>query len=183
MQLVSPNQAPEDGSPRIKYPPDYDRKAQKVVLSAYYKLKDNAPRSFPFVSEHLADKRYALTEDAGDFMKNYLVRDLCRDVIVGNLQPDVWGHKPGGTSYRTRPRQPDYIRHFGVLGFGKKDWWMAHRDKSLIDLQIEVMEFVVAEAKKQPDKYTQDELSKWNLELEKLQTTKTPRRTPSMFSQ
>jgi hypothetical protein len=88
-----------------------------------------------------------------------------------------------GTSFRRRPNQPDYIDHFGLTSPARAaEWWKTHQGKSLAELQIEVMEWIIAEAEKQPDKYKGKEMDSVRDVLKQVQLSKTPRRPPSMFS-
>jgi hypothetical protein len=173
--LVSPNQAPRTGNPYAQYPVGYDRAAQKRVLRAFHKLRELAPRSFPFLFDHFDDKRYALTADSGDVDKNYTVGQLCRDVLVSHLQPDVWDHKEGGTSFRRRPSEPDYIGHYKLLQpEHAKKWWEERKEKSLRELQLEVLEWVIAEETRSPDKFSDAQQDRVRKRLAELRKSKAP---------
>jgi hypothetical protein len=182
-QLVSPNQPPEIHGTNAKYGPDFDRNAQKLVSKSWGELRQLAPRSFPFVFDHVADKRYALTQDSGDLDKNYSVGFLCRDILVSSLQPDVWDHKEGGTSYRRRPTQPDYISHYRLMNpESAKEWWKSRKDRTLRELQIEVLEWILVEEKKLPETYTVADLEKVQQELRDLTSSREPRKLSFPFA-
>jgi hypothetical protein len=183
-QLASPNRAPELDRPFVvKYDPNYDREAQKKVSEAWMKLRALAPRSFPFVFDHLADNRYALTEDAGDFEENYSVGFLCRDILVSHLQPDTWGHKEFGTSFKRRPNQPDYVEHFGLLDpRSARQWWKTRKDLSLRDLQIEVLQWVLKEEERLTETYTDEDRASVKKELAELRASREPRRPGFPFA-
>lgn len=173
--LVSPNPAPRTRGPNAEYPAGYDRAAQKRVHRAFFKLRELAPRSFPFLFDHFDDRRYALTEDSGDLEKNYTVGQLCRDILVSHLQSDVWGRKEGGTSFRGRPSEPDYLAHYKLFEpEHARKWWATHKDKSLRELQLEVLEWVLAEEIKSPEKYSAAERDRVRQRLEELRKSKTP---------
>ena len=182
-QLVSPNQAPEIPATSANYGPNFDRKAQKLVHESWQSLRRLAPRSFPFVFDSLEDKRYSLTEDSGDLEKNYTVGFLARDILVSSLQPDVWDHKEFGTSYRRRPRQPDYVSHYKLLSpKSAKDWWKTRKDRSLRELQIEVLAWIHAEERKAPEWYTDVDRNKIQKELDDLKASSVPRSLGFPFS-
>lgn len=174
-QLVSPNSAPVVKSVYAEYPPGYDKVAQKKVHHAFHELRKLSPRSFPFLFDHMDDKRYCLTADAGDFDRNYTVGELCRDILSSHLQSDVWDHKSGGTSFRRRPDQPDYLAHHKLFEpKAAKEWWKTRKDKSLRELQIEVLEWVVEEEVKAPDKYPEAERAKIRETVKKLKASEKP---------
>ena len=182
--LISPNQAPQIPGIIAKYPANFDKAAQKEVKAAWIQLRNLAPRSFPFLFDHLSDKHYAITEDSGDLDKNYTVGFLCSDILVSYLQPDVWDHhKNGGTSFRRRPNQPDYIRHFRLDSpESAKKWWETRKQASLLELQIEVLEWVLAEEEKHPDKYTEKDRALVQKELDERKLFKVARKPSWPFS-
>ncbi|MEI8379169.1 MAG: hypothetical protein WCJ09_03515 [Planctomycetota bacterium] len=182
-QLVSPNHAPEIHGIHAKYGTDFNRDVQKQVHRAWHELRRLAPRSFPFVFDHVSDKRYALTADSGDLDENYSVGFLCRDIVVSSLQPDVWDHKEGGTSFKRRPNQPDYVRHHGLLApESAKEWWKTRKNLSLREMQLEVLEWVLAEEQKNPTKYTDQDRKKVQMELEALKSSSEPRKLGFPFA-
>jgi hypothetical protein len=182
-QLVSPNQPPDIQSTYAKYGPQFDRNAQKLVSKSWGELRRLAPRSFPFVFDHVADKRYALTQDSGDLDKNYSVGFLCRDILVSSLQPDVWDHKEGGTSYKRRPTQPDYISHYRLMNpESAKEWWKSRKDRSLRELQIEVLEWILVEEMKLPETYSDADLNKVQQQLRELNASREPRKLGFPFA-
>jgi len=173
--LVSPNQAPRAGGPYAKYPAGYDHAAQKRVLRAFRKLRELAPRSFPFLFDRFDDRRYALTADSGDVDQNYTVGQLCRDILTSHLQPNVWDRKQGGTSFRRRPSEPDYLTHNKLFEpQHARTWWAERKDKSLRDLQLELLEWVLAEETRSPEKYGDAERDRVRQRLEALRKSNAP---------
>jgi len=115
--------------------------------------------------------------------RNYTVGHLCRDILASHLQSDVWDHKPGGTSFRRRPSEPDYLKHHKLFEpEHAREWWAEHKDKSLRELQLEVLEWVLAEETKLPDKYTDAQREKVRQRLEALRKSKTPLKAGYPFS-
>jgi hypothetical protein len=181
--LVSPNKAPRTRGPSAQYPPGYDRDAQQRVLRAFHELRDLAPRSFPFLFDHFDDKRYALTADSGDVDRNYSVGELCRDILTSHLQSNIWDHKEGGTSFRRRPDEPDYIAHYKLFQPSHATkWWEERKTRSLRDLQIEVLEWVLAEETKLPEAFSDEQRERVEKRLTALRKSKTPRKAGYPFS-
>jgi len=173
--LVSPNQPPRTGGVYARFPAGYDREAQKRVRRAFHKLRELAPRSFPFLFDHFDDKRYSLTEDSGDTDKNYTVGQLCRDILASHLQPDVWGHKEGGTSFRRRPSEPDYLAHYKLFQpEHARKWWAGRKDKWLRELQLEVLEWILAEETASPETYSDAQRERTKKCLDELRESKSP---------
>ncbi|MGD0900357.1 MAG: hypothetical protein ABR915_21200 [Thermoguttaceae bacterium] len=183
-QLASPNKAPRIVIPvHPDYDPKFDHEGQKKVCAAWHKLRDLAPRSFPFLFDHFSDDRYALTEDAGDFYKNYSVGFLCRDILVSNLHPDVWDHKEFGTAFRRRPHQPDYVEHFKLLEpKSAREWYRTRTGLSLRELQIEVVEWVLQEEERLTKTYTNEDREAVRRELTELKASREPRRPSYPFA-
>jgi hypothetical protein len=70
----------------------------------------------------------------------------------------------GGVGYDPKrqgppaPARPDYFRHFELRYAQEfRDWFAARRAKSLRELQLEVLEWTVAEEARNPSGYTEQE--------------------------
>jgi hypothetical protein len=155
-QLVSPNPEPlRRNSPTATYPAGYDRNAQKLVDHARLKLSDLGIRAFPILIKYLDDKRYSSTQDSGAVDENWTVGRTCKIVLTCHLQPydsRIFAADTGGEpSIRYRPT---YSAAFTGSSKAAKQWWEASKEKSLHDLQLEAVEWVVAEQAKDPEKYS-----------------------------
>jgi hypothetical protein len=146
--LVSPNHAPEVGKGLdAEYPANYDRKAQDRVLAAWLTLQACGPRAFPVLFDSFDDERYSLTGEGRACETNWTVGEACRDMIDYELQPyGTWSEDRGDP----RRHFPRYFYQFGLnTRDGAKKWWKTHKDKTLRELQIEALEWVIPELKKE----------------------------------
>jgi hypothetical protein len=168
--LVSPNPEPKIGGSQAEYPAKYDHEAQDRVLDAWFKLQECGAAAFPILLDSLDDDRYSFTEDGGALDRNWTVGEACRDMIDLELQPFR-------TYYRFKdddgPRIPRYIYHFKLdTPDGAKKWWKTHKDKTLRELQIEVLEWVIADLPK--EKAYAEIRTKLERDLAKLRAGKEP---------
>jgi hypothetical protein len=82
------------------------------------------------------------------------VGKVCQAIIRFQLQPSVHhaekrhekGHYP-----------PSYTGRFLASQKAARRWWEEHKDKSLYQMQLEVLDWVIAEEAKQTDNYTDAE--------------------------
>lgn len=144
--LVSPNDAPKVGNGLdADYPANYDRKAQNRVLDAWLTLQECGPRAFPVLFDAYDDDRYSLTGEGHMCDANWTVGRACRDMIDCELQPyGTWSQD------KNDPRHyfPRYFYDFDLdTREGAKKWWKTHKNKTLRELQIEVLEWVIPELK------------------------------------
>jgi hypothetical protein len=138
-QLVSPNTAPERGSrggePWVKFSKDYDVAAQRRVGEARTQLHDNIQEALPYLVEALDDKRYCMTVSIGegDSFPNQSVGATCREVIASHLEV-----------YREKIRfsAPQQWNHYSYTPISK-EWWAQRKDLSLVDLQIEAIDWAI----------------------------------------
>jgi hypothetical protein len=157
-QLASPNQPPKIGV-SARYPADYDHDAQKRVRSAWTRLHKCGPQSFPYLFDHFDDKRYSFTADAGSEDYNWSVGKACFDIVRCHLQPLGTfslssGDRHGGGG---RPRPNYFYRQNLQRAAEAKRWWESRKQKSLCDLQIEVLDWVITEEAKTPKEYSDEE--------------------------
>lgn len=173
--LVSPNVAPVRKGPRAVYPEGFDRGAQGKVFRAFRKLHALGPKAFPYLFDHFDDKRYSLTGDGGEAEVNKSVGQLCVHIVVSHIQPYAGSANPGARFYQRRPDAPNYFHHFKLRDpISAREWWQTHQDKSLRELQIEVLEWVIAEEDKIPEKYNEVDRDKLRTKLDNLQKSDQP---------
>jgi len=178
-QLASPNKAPPSGPTGVgvvdqsDYPPGYDFSAQDHVDGAWQWLSDQGPRAFPYLLAHMDDKRYCLTADSGDSDVNWSVGKACHDIFRCNLQPygDFFT-----ADHRIESRnRPSYMKKFNLADHeAAKKWWEARKEKSLRELQIEALEWTIAEEAKTPEKFTDKERTYLHDLLANLRTADKP---------
>jgi hypothetical protein len=155
-QLVSPNPTPDEkklnadpkGDP--VFPRGYDFQKQKPVNRACGKLGELGPRAFPFLIEHWEDNRYCLTYEGAEW-SNMFVGGVCRDLIRAQLQPYVHhaekrhekGHLP-----------PSYVWTFLASQKAARQWWEGHKAQTLLQMQLEVLDWAIAEEAKRRNEFT-----------------------------
>jgi len=163
-RLASPNPKPitgdEDDSvaPDYRLPKGFDRAKQKRVREAIEELRELGTKAFPALIERWDDKRYCVTtfHRLSEYSHNSTVGAICRKTIFDQLQPySLWpltDEDPRGL-----PKRPRYPEKF--LG-SKKDaqqWWDKHKDKTIFQIQLEVIDWVIAEEAKRPRDYSEKE--------------------------
>jgi hypothetical protein len=163
-ELVSPNPKPITGreekrvGPEYKLPEGFDRKKQERVHAARAKLKQLGPVAFPFLIERWSDERYCLTKSNGisGYCYNASVGDVCRDVLFNQLQPysfwPILDDDPRG-----KPKRPSYPNaHLGTAADAVK-WHQKHKGKTLHQLQVMVIDWVIEQESKRPADFTDKE--------------------------
>ena len=169
---MSPNRPPKIPYGDAVYPTDYDRKAQEKVLTAWCHLADAGIQAFPLLLEQLDDKRYSFTKDAGENDFNWSVGRACFDVMRCQVEPWYYKTLPGTNGdYCLRPR---YTGHYFRNAAAAKSWWETHKHKSVHDLQIEVVQWILAEEAKTPGEYSPAERMYLEAILKKLHGGKVP---------
>jgi hypothetical protein len=165
-QLVSPNRKPnvEDGDSAARgLPRDFDRKKQKQVDRAITKLQKLGTRAFPFLIERWGDKRYCLTASSsasGAFL-HQTVGQICRAIICDQLQP--YGTWPGG-GYNPDRRPPHYRPGYPDKFLGSQEaarrWWKKNQGKTLYQMQLQALDWVIALEAKRPRDFKDAERQK-----------------------
>jgi hypothetical protein len=185
--LVSPNPAPDEEKLHQEmnkaeggFPANFDHKKQKQVHRACVKLTSLGQQAFPFLIEPLEDKRYCLTTEVAAYL-NYSVGEICLWLIHAQLQP--YGYYPAGYSDpRGKPRRPGYVSTFLKSQKAARQWWEKHKDKTLSQMQLEVLDWVIAEEAKRRGDFTDEErreLQNFRKELLKGGKTLGPDRIPA----
>lgn len=174
-KLASPNETPKlDGQDAV-YPPTYDRQAQIKVERAWQSLYELGLSTFPYLFQSIADKRYSYTRDGGAADVNLSVGDQCRAILKSYLQP--YGHQftAGVSDPRFVPHRPSYFRNYDLDNpKSAAKWWESRKEKSLRELQIETLEWVIAEEAKRPKDYIDKEREYLSDVLKKLKNGKEP---------
>ena len=173
--LASPNKSPTaQGTPE-----GYDRDAQKRVMASWLKLRDAGIQAFPYLLKHGDDRRYSFTKRT-----NWSVRDACVGVIRSHLQP--FGYRNyeilPGDHHMYRLPQSYAVRHKLTVPTEAAKWWAARQHKTLLELQIEVIEWTIAEEAKNPDRYSEKDRAYLNGFLEKARKADRPLPPSDPFS-
>jgi hypothetical protein len=162
-RLASPNPAPTTGeedpkvAPNAVWPRDYSDDKQKPVIDARFELRKLGTRAFPFLIERWDDKRYSLTVVNGlsGFYRNHTVGKVCRTIIYDQLQPyGYW--QATGRDPRTKAVRPRYPEMVLSSQAAAQRWWNKHKDKTLQQMQLEVLDWIIAEEAKNQRKYSND---------------------------
>ncbi len=158
-QLVSPNPEPMTTfRPHIDLPAGYDRTKQAKVLDARSKLLELGSPAFPFLIERWNDERYCLTTENGlsGCFTNESVGSICRIIVFVQLQPfGFW--QSGGDDPRGKPHRPSYPEHFLESQKAAKAWWEKNKGKTLYQMQLEALDWVIAEEAKRPGDFSAKE--------------------------
>jgi hypothetical protein len=177
-RLVSPNPAPviADGRKRPTYPYEYSHESQKQVINAWESLIESGTKAFPVLIENSDDKRYSCTlnpkTDRVNEWQNWDAGAICRSIIY--VQVDVYQralpysgvHRPSYMSQWTT--KDDLLR-----------WWNQRKMKGLRDMQIEAVEWAIAQERAQVSSFEderkrQDILKALNDVLERLKMSPNP---------
>jgi hypothetical protein len=173
-RLVSKNKPPKTRGQSAVYPKRYDEASQEDVFLAYRELCELGPKSFPFIIPHLDDKRYSLTADGGAADVNFTVGQLCFHAIDLQLQP-YKTYSRGEGDPRNRPRRPHYLAKLSLKDpIESRKWIDSLENKSLLQLQIEVLDWVIEEESKDRTKYSAVEHEWLQETLETLKSAKEP---------
>ena len=163
-QLVSQNPMPitakEDPrvEPDYRLPDNYDRGKQKVVRAARVKLKQIGPVAFPYLVERWSDNRYCMTMSVGinGYCFNATVGDVCRDIVYDQLQTyGTWPRTEDDP--RGKPKRPGYPSAHLATPEAAKKWLKENKGKTLYELQLMVIDWVINEETKHPNDFTDDE--------------------------
>jgi hypothetical protein len=186
--LASPNPEPKieqrdvRAIGRYTLPDGFDKEAQKRVVRAWDHLAGQGVAAFPALIEHLNDERYStsIASPISEYWHNWSVGQVSKRIIESQIE--TWGpYSVGKGDPRSRPPRPHYCAKDFEQKKSVEVWWKAHQDKSLRDIQIEALEWTIAEEKKQDaDKYAADILYLNDL-LSKLQNSVDPLKSKSVL--
>jgi hypothetical protein len=142
-------------------PRDFDRVKQQQVDRAISKLLRLGPQAFPFLIERWGDDRYCLTASdgiSGAFLHK-TVGQICQAIIFAQLQP--YGHWPAGypdpERNRRPPHRPRYPDRFLGSQESARQWWQKNKNKTLYQMQLEALDWVIAEEAKRPGDFKDEE--------------------------
>ena len=154
-QLRSKNKPLNPAGGRLVPKPEnrkgYDKQAQQHVALAEHKLAALGKDAFPVLIEHLNDKEYSLSF-ATSLLRDFSVGEVCFMLIESQVHLT-------GTGYQTRDgadgKSYTYPRYFsqycGNVWFtqdGVRNWWSEHEHQSLREMQIDALEWAIAEEQK-----------------------------------
>ena len=142
-ELANKNNAPTIDKNRrgIEFPPGYDWLEQERVIEAWKTLHQQAAELLPDLVAHANEERYSVTFEINERWYNSSVGMQCWSVFRSTVEcyelaPDLFRY----CRLRFVPEPPELHA-----------WWQARKDKSLIGLQLEMLDeyqAALAEAKK-----------------------------------
>jgi hypothetical protein len=159
-KLISENPEPGKvkGLPGLDYGKDFDRSKQKVVHEAIFALKKMGPKAFPQLIERWGDKRFSLTMSVGinGYMYTASVGEVCQDIVFDQIQPiGIWPKTDDDP--RGKPKRPGYPSVYLENRKDALEWCNKHKDKSLYEIQLMVIDWVIERESENPKDYTDAE--------------------------
>jgi hypothetical protein len=157
-QLVSPNRGPIIRDTTFRFSKGFDRNKQEKVADAWGKLRHLGPRAFPFLMERWGDDVYCLTVSHGlsGACYNLTVGQVCQRIVCDQLQPYSFWPKVDDDP-RGNPKRPSYPLEFLRSKKSAERWWAKNKDKSLYQMQLDALDWVIAEEAKRPRDFTDKE--------------------------
>jgi hypothetical protein len=154
-QLASENSArpKDDGKNTPPRPTKEYFEKQRKVDEAARKLVEIGPRAFPFLIDHWNDDRYCMTIGGISVLENHSVGQISRQIVEDQLNLGGFQKEPKGTTIRDR-RRPLFD-----LGEQKqaRTWWEKNKKKTLAEMQVDVLDWTIAEEAKISEKISDAE--------------------------
>ena len=155
-QLANPEPKPKNvcGKTAINPPKGAEAfiRRQRPIKAAYDELSVNVEVALPLLVKHAGDDRFSYVYESGisGFYSCMTVGDACRQIIQYHVEvcrPHV--QKP--LDNEGRSRSLSFIEECG----GVAGWWQPRREMSLMELQLECIEW--ARSHKRPDYFDDQE--------------------------
>jgi len=170
-KLASPNPKPiipdKYVESKIIYSPNYSKEAQNRIYEVRKKIEEKGMDAFPYLIEHYNDDRYSITYETSwnGCWYNASVGSECADIVHKQLQP-LGPFRVNATD--AGDKRPYYDFHFLYSKDTMQSWYKTNKDKSLRELQIEVLEWTITEEKKKNDPKYDEDIKYLSQELDKL---------------
>jgi hypothetical protein len=155
-QLVNPDKPPVLGNKDLELPKGVTARAleekQKNVKPAYDKLSANIEDALPILAKHLNDTRfsYVYTQPRSGVYKTASVGEACSDLIGEHVE--VY-HRHVKKIVYDAELSLDFIND-GCGGIEK--WWKTRKKKTLAELQLEGIKWVLRQKKPEHFKSKRD---------------------------
>jgi len=179
--LASPNPKPilpkeKFGlGPRYQLPAGYDRKAQDRVHAAREELLAAGLAAFPYLIERFDDHAYCLTSasEATDIWHHVSVGGVCQEIVEHQIE--AWGPWRNGRGIPPeRGLRPSYCEKHLPDKTNAQKWWQTHKDKSLREIQIKALEWVIVEETKRAKEGDLEDAAALEHQLQELRKSKKP---------
>ena len=163
-QLASPNPPPtfpggeKNGGPDYILPAGFSRAKQMHVYEACHQLKTLGPLAFPYLIKSWNDKRHSMTLSVGinGYCFNASVGEICERIIFDQLQP--YGTLPEfDDDPRGKPHRPSYPAQFLATPKDAGKWYEEHKNKTLFEMQLMIVEWVIEQESKSPTNFLEKE--------------------------
>lgn len=145
-RLVNPDKPPFTKSFVLRLPEGVDektlRRKQGKITAAYQALSDNIEVSLPILAKNVNDRRFSFVYTSiSGAITTESVGGACSDIIFAHVE--VYRRHTTRPDFSGIPRCPSFIGERG--GFEK--WWESRKGKSLAELQLEGIEWVLRQDK------------------------------------
>lgn len=140
--LVSTNRPADcaDAEAPPRFPHSYDRHAQGRIENNRRILYEHCEEALPLLMEAVSDNRYSLTYQSDSYTGNLSVGGVCLEIVSAYLEV----YRP----YIDSGSKESLLAHTFFRQFKSskeiEDWWQGRKDKSLVGLQIEALEWAIA---------------------------------------
>ena len=144
--------------PSYRRPPGFDWDKQEPVREARSKLRQLGPQAFPFLIERWGDNSYCMTtaHRLSGGCHNETVGYVCQAILFDQLQP--YGYWPEvDEDPRGKPKRPSYPAEFLGSEKAARQWWQKNKDKTLYQMQLEILDWVIAQEAERPGDFTDKE--------------------------
>lgn len=158
-RLVSWNTPPiaqdanSEQTPLYRLPQSFDRKKQEQVWKVRNELKSIGTKAFPLLIDRWDDGCYCLTASDGlsGSYENKSLGEVCKMIIYDQIQP--YGFWQNVDFVIKPPLRPSYTDTFLSTKEEARKWYEKHKDASIMEIQLEARDWVIAEEKKHVGKY------------------------------
>lgn len=163
-RLISPNPKPITGdddksvAPDYRLPPGFDKAKQLPVLQARVDLAELGLQAFPYLIDKWDDKQHCITmfHSLSEYSHNVTVGFVCQKILFDQLQPySIWPRSEDDP--RGKPKRPSYPSAHLRNQREAREWWEKHKTKTMFEIQLEVLDWVIAEEAKRPADYSDEE--------------------------
>ena len=135
------------------------RADQGEQWEAVAKLAKIGLPAFHDLIEHLGDQEFCMSLEMPDSGYNFSVGQACYRIMKCNLMPyGIYNATLGEGWFMKRRPRPMYSQQYKLYEpYWAYSWWQERRNKSLRELQLEVLDWTIAEEERSPADFTEEE--------------------------
>jgi hypothetical protein len=136
-------------SVKVLYPQGTRKETEKRVHETWDEIIAEGPSAFPYLFEHFDDNRFSFNNQMGNSGLSFdlTVGLVCMDIISSQIVPFGTSIKLENTSTSITER-PSYFNKYLIMKKVALEWLKIHQNESLHDMQIDALEWTIAEEKK-----------------------------------